>query len=477
MHFPWWYVPGLTSPMLIALIAVVQVLVSHYAVGGGFFLAVEVGHARKTGNLEYLDYLRRHGKFFILITVVFGAITGVGIWWTIGLASPLATSKLINIFVFGWAMEWVFFLIEIVSAFVFYYFWTRLPARTHVIMGWIYALAAWISLVLIAGITAFMLNPGEWTETGNFWHALLNPQFLPQTIIRTGGCFLLATLYVMLHASFTLKNTKLRDLIERRAIPPSLLGALMIVVGAAWWWLALPESAMAAIMSAAVLNVFFAMLFGLSFIIVMLLLVTSFRFPGWLTPGYAITLFILGLTAFSLGEFMREACRKPYIVYNVVMSNQILPSEIAELQEHGYLEGGTWTKAHIVQNYPAVLVDGKIDGDKLLALSDEDRVQVGGVLFQYHCNDCHATRAGYAAVGPLLTGRNRDEVHSIVTNLNRVRFVMPPWCGTDAEAELLTDYLMTIAPPQLEGMILSHTDVPPKMPELSSSAKLVKEVL
>lgn len=45
MHYPWWYVPQLTSPMLIAVIAVVHVLVSHYAVGGGLFLAIETAFA------------------------------------------------------------------------------------------------------------------------------------------------------------------------------------------------------------------------------------------------------------------------------------------------------------------------------------------------------------------------------------------------------------------------------------------------
>ena len=110
MHYPWWYVQDLTAPMLIAVISVVHVLVSHYAVGGGLFLAVEVGHAYRTKNKAYLDYLKRHATFFILLTVVFGAITGVAIWWTIGLASPLATEWLIRIFVFGWATEWVFFV-------------------------------------------------------------------------------------------------------------------------------------------------------------------------------------------------------------------------------------------------------------------------------------------------------------------------------------------------------------------------------
>ena len=112
MHYPWWYVPYLTAPMLIAVVAVLHVLVSHYAVGGGLFLAVEVGHAYRTRDRNYLEYLHRHAGFFILVTVVFGAISGVGIWWTIGLTSPLATEVLIRTFVFGWATEWVFFVVE-----------------------------------------------------------------------------------------------------------------------------------------------------------------------------------------------------------------------------------------------------------------------------------------------------------------------------------------------------------------------------
>ena len=215
MHYPWWYVPHLTAPMLIAAISVVHVLVAHYAVGGGLFLAVETGYAYRRRDHRYLAYLKRHAQFFILLTVVFGAITGVGVWWTIGLASPLATEVLIRTFVFGWAMEWVFFLIEITAAFIFYYYWGRLTEKTHVTIGWIYALAAWISLVLITAITAFMLYPGDWQPGDSFWRALLNPQFVPQTIARSGGALLLGSLYVYLHASLFAKDGRLRDLYER----------------------------------------------------------------------------------------------------------------------------------------------------------------------------------------------------------------------------------------------------------------------
>ncbi len=74
-----------------------------------------------------MDWLKRHTKFFVLLTLVFGAVTGVGIWFTIGLISPEATSNLIHIFVWAWAIEWVFFLVEILSILVYAYTWDTLP--------------------------------------------------------------------------------------------------------------------------------------------------------------------------------------------------------------------------------------------------------------------------------------------------------------------------------------------------------------
>ena len=75
-----------------------------------------------------------------------GALTGVGIWFTIALVQPEGTSTLIHTFVRIWALEWVFFAVEIAAAFVYYYGWERLDRRTHLTVGWIYFGAAWISL-------------------------------------------------------------------------------------------------------------------------------------------------------------------------------------------------------------------------------------------------------------------------------------------------------------------------------------------
>ena len=78
---------------------------------------------------------------------------------------------------------------------------------------------------------------------------------------------------------------------------------------------------------------------------------------------------------------------------------------------------------------------------------------LGGVIFQYHCNDCHAAEQGYSAVGPLVQGWTPDMIRSLVGDLHRVRFEMPPWCGRPEEAELLTAYLKGIAPPRPRGML------------------------
>ena len=188
-------------------------------------------------------------------------------------------------------------------------------------------------------------------------------------------------------------------------------------------------------------------------VVFLLLFVGPYRNPSWLSPGFAGSLCLFGIAAFSTGEFIREAVRKPFVSYNVVLGNQVFPEEVEGLQTTGYLNGGRWTRAYVAEHYPRTIVDGRIQGAKLLRLPHEDRVVLGHVLFQYHCNDCHAVSEGYSAVGPLLRGRSRKMVRSTIEHLETV-FFMPPWSGTPEEAELLTDYLMTVRPPRPEGMLL-----------------------
>jgi mono/diheme cytochrome c family protein len=198
------------------------------------------------------------------------------------------------------------------------------------------------------------------------------------------------------------------------------------------------------------------LIFALTAVVFVLLYLGPYRNPEWLSPGFAGALVLFGVAAFSAGEFIREAVRKPYVLYNVVLGNQIYPEEVAKLRTIGYLEGGAWTKAYVRTHFSQVLDSAnpnRIDAKNFRKLSRQDQVKLGEVLFQYHCNDCHAIQRGYSAVAPLLSGRTEADILRIIEDLDRAPFFMPPWAGTREEAQVLAAYLSSIAPPRPEGMI------------------------
>ena len=177
MNYPVWDVAF--ARWIIALIAVVHVFISQFAIGGGLFMVWMEHRGRAAEDPALRQWLKRFARFFAFWTLVVGAVTGVGIWFTIGLISPEATSALIRTFVWVWAIEWVFFLVEIVSLLVYVYGWDVLPRKTHLAVGWIYFASAYLSLVAIDGILAFQLTPGSWLESPSLATAFFNPHFLP----------------------------------------------------------------------------------------------------------------------------------------------------------------------------------------------------------------------------------------------------------------------------------------------------------
>ena len=263
---------------------------------------------------------------------------------------------MIRTFVFAWATEYVCFIVEIVSAFVFYYYWGRLPQKVHTIDR--------LDLRHLGlgepghhrrdhGLHA---RPGQLAGRPRLLERSSNRQALPQIISRTGGALLLSSLYVYLHAAITIKDPKLHALIESRSTRPALLGRgadharrrAVVRLPAA--------SAQAAMYAAPVLNVLMALLFAATGIVFVLLFLGPYRNPGWIkTPGFAASILLFGIIGMSTAEFIREAVRKPYICYNVVLGSQMLTDEVAAVREKGFLESGTWTKAFVRANYPQVM--------------------------------------------------------------------------------------------------------------------------
>lgn len=424
MNFPVWDVPLLGGGILIGLVAILHVFVSHFAVGGGFFLVLTEARARRTGDAALLAYVRGHSRFFVLLTLVFGAISGVGIWWTIGLVHPSATSALIHTFVWGWAIEWTFFMIEIAAAYVYYFGWDRLDRRTHLTVGWIYAIAAWLSLFVINGILTFMLTPGRWIQTRSFLDGFLNPTAMPSLFIRTAVCVALAGLYALLTAS-AVEARELRLRVTRHAAGWVLAGIAPLPPLGAWYIASIPPLAREMSMGGApAVTIFAGLTLALSAMIVAITWFGPFRRPQWANAVLVAIIAGLGLGVTGATEWVREAVRKPYVLYDHMYSNAIRVEDVSRIRAAGALASAKWTT-----------VD---------TLRPETIARAGYELFRLQCRSCH-TVDGYNGIRTLVKGWRYDFLDHQIEHLNELKGFMPPFVGTPEERRVLARWLYDLA--------------------------------
>jgi mono/diheme cytochrome c family protein len=461
MNFPIWELPA--AGLLIAAVAIIHVFISHFAVGGGLFLVLAERKARREKDTAFLDYLKRHSRFFAVLTLVMGAVTGVAIWFTIALVSPTATSSLINTFVWGWAIEWTFFAVEICAAMVYYYGWDRLSARTHEIVGWIYFWAAWLSLVIINGILAYMLTPGAWIETRQFWDGFLNPTYFSSVVARTLVAVGLAGLYALWTVSVSgdqgLKEKVSHYAATRWILPAAVLTPLTLI-----WYLYAAASAgvpVAGVLGAqgqgvgALLRTALvgsaesgyplaqrglqASLFA-SVLLVVITLTILTRTRGGFGHLTAAVLMVLGFVAFGGGEFVREDMRKPYVIGRYMFVNGIRlpalegvpqppaeaawqaddPFSIDTLQATGVLTAAKWDNSPAeFDSIEGVVSSAEGSGE---SVSTEDllaiEVAAGHEVFKLECFTCH-TIGGHLGIRPLVEGLSPTAIEGTLDRLAR----------------------------------------------------------
>jgi mono/diheme cytochrome c family protein len=409
MGYPFWDV-GIGYGMLMAGIAVIHVFVSHFAIGGGLYLVVSESAARRAGDTLRLEFLQKLSRFFVLVSVVFGALTGVGIWFVIGLLNPAATEALIHNFVWGWAIEWTFFVVEIAAAIIYYYGWKNMSARNHLIVGWIYFAAAWLSLVVINGIVGFMLTPGRWLETGSFWDGFFNPTYWPQLVLRTGICIVLAGVYAMVVAA-RYRPDQRGPLVRTNAVW-AVVGAIVIVPSYYWYWSAIPDSTIATSIETAwrpIQAIGLAAWFMAGALVLTVLF--GLLLPRRMNAFIAVVTMAAALVSFGGFEWMREGIRKPYVIYGYMYGNAAEVAKESTYRADGYL------------------------GSIAFRTGDD-----GADLFRHACQSCHRIE-GYGAIAPAFNGTDRDFIAAMVSGADLLSGNMPPFMGTPEEADLVAAYI------------------------------------
>ncbi|MCW8984868.1 MAG: cytochrome ubiquinol oxidase subunit I [Thermoanaerobaculales bacterium] len=375
MDYPIWEL-AMGGGMLMAIVAIPHVIVSHFAIGGGLLIVVTETLAVKRDDPELRELARRSSLVLILVSTVFGAISGVGIWVVAGLISPGAISALIHTYVWGWAIEWVFFIVEIVAALVYYTTWNKISKGAHLLVGWLYFIAAYLSLVIINGIVTFMLTPGRWLETNAFWDGFFNPTYWPSLLLRTGIVILMATALMVFPA--------LRTGAERKAGVLRYLGwwmvggVLLSYAGYRWWEAMLPatvrnlfsgtEPALATLATTRSLTLW-ALMVALVVGVVILMVA-----PRLARTATAVVMALAAFTFFGGYERLREGARKPFLIHSHLFSNGLLVSDIGAINEEGVLARSGWA-----------------------ARGADDSLTMGQHIFRTQCSSCH-TLDGYQSI-------------------------------------------------------------------------------
>jgi hypothetical protein len=422
MNYPVWLIPDIGGSFFIALIAITHVYVSHFAVGGGLFLVLSERKAQREKSSEMMAYTQWHAKFFMLLTMVFGSISGVGIWFTISIINPSATSSLIHSFVFGWATEWVFFVGEIVALFVYFYTFGKMEYRRHQIVGWWYFIFAWLSLFIINGIIGYMLTPGKWIETQNFWDGFFNPSFLPSLFFRTFFAIMIAGLFGFVTAS-TIKSKNTRLKMVRYSARWILGPALLFFLSAYWYLGSISDFSRGMILGGNPRpGIFVQSFLFFSAVVIVGGLIMAIRLPGALKKPLAYFLLLTGLMTMGSFEWLRESARRPYIIFNHMYSNSVLKAEVADVREQGILSSAKWVKNKTV--------------------TAENRIDAGREIFNLSCLPCHTIGGPLNDIKPLTENYYIFGMDSLLDGMGKLNGYMPPFMGTVAEREALAAYIV-----------------------------------
>jgi len=426
MEYPVWHYLGMNTGLIIAIISVLHVFIAQFAVGGGLFLVIMERWAWKRDCPEILAWLRRHTRFFLLLTTVFGALSGVGIWFAVSTVSPAGTSLLIHNFVFFWAVEWCFFLVEVVAVILYDHSYDaalkgRLSPAAHQGIGWVYAGAGYLSLVFINGIIAFMLTPGEGPVSGNIWSGFFNPTFWPSLLLRSAICLILAGMFGLFTAP-RIPLAPARRLAVRASAIWILVPFVLLLSGTFWYVEVLPHNGQTIILQRGVDLRPFLEAYGWILPVIFVGGIAAYTLGERLRRILAVIILSTGLIMVGSFEWIRENARRPWLIPGLMYSNGTKPQD-------AQLKSGWLRLAEQARNDPD--------------LKEMSIPSAGSLIFAGQCHICHGLGSPRLDLVPRLRGFTPEGLIAQLRGLGKWNDAMPPFVGDENDRQTLAVWLWT----------------------------------
>lgn len=462
MDIPLFHLDWLNNRMLIAIIAVLHVLVNH-SLAVGFMPLVtwleqkglSLGKSNEITNPHWDQLIYKIMWTAFIITTTVGAMTGVGIWFSVSLASPNSIASLIRVFYFAWFLEWLVFVTEVVLIMIYFLTWKNanhsLKAKLrHIRFGWFLSFFSWVTMALIVSILGFMMDPGNWNNEQSLVNGFTNSLYLPQLAYRTPLAMVLAgTVGLFLISVFTRKAEPLRLRAFRAVGAWTLFWLPFAVLGSMYYYQAIPETQLAN-MSVAVstqafqewYDLMWKVILGATGLILVVALLSVWG-PRLLNRPVLAFSMVMALGFLGLFERVREFIRKPYIISNYMYSNLLREEDYPLYTKDGLLKWATYTSVS--------------------EITPENKVAAGKDLFMLTCSRCHTTQ-GVNSITYVFdrmyggTGKpfDAEAMKNYIDGMHNARGYMPPFPGNKVELDALVAYIKEL---QVTGEILEGAQV------------------
>ena len=446
MDFPMFHLDWLNDRFLIAAIAILHVWINHgLAVGFAPYITwLEAKGVKMAGPDQITDpnwdkMVYNKMKVAFIITTSIGAMTGVGIWFSAALVSPSSIGSLIRVFYWGWFIEWIVFVTEVVLILIYFLTWksanrTLSSKLRHIRFGWFLSVFSWVTMAIIVSILGFMMDPGNWNADKSLLNGFTNPIYLPQLAFRTPTAMLIGSVVgLMLTVIFTARGSAIRTTAVRSAAQWIMIWAPAALIGAVVYWNVIPE-AMKENMSTAVGTMDFQKYYDLlKYVIVgsvsaaLLLAGYALWKPQKIRATHVVVPVFLVFGFLGIFERVREFIRKPYVIGNYMYSNLLREEDYPLYKKDGILKHATYTQ--------------------MSEITEENKIAAGQEVFVLTCSRCHTAQGinSITSVFERMYGKGQpldvSQIKSYVPNMHQGRTYMPPFPGNKKELDALAHYI------------------------------------
>ncbi len=206
-----------------------------------------------------------------------------------------------------------------------------------------------------------------------------------------------------------------------RWVLPALL---LLPLGLYWYYNVIPETARE-ILGGGIESIETTARYGMIAAVAVLVLVVigPLLRPKSFSFGQALVLLVLTSLSLFAAERVREAVRKPYVLFGYMYSNAVRVEDYDRVEESGILASSKWMSASTIDQ--------------------SNELTIGRELFRAQCMSCH-TVGGYQDILPHLAERTAEDLEVILMDLPSFRGYMPPFAGNDEERLALARWLITL---------------------------------